>query len=76
MVMIACSMRARSAPSSATTKHSRMCFCRVVSAGLAPLRTASRAAGTGMVYCRASRTPGMRRTASEWPWLTPRPQKV
>ena len=29
-----------------------------------------------MVYCRASATPSMRRTASEWPWLTPGPQKV
>lgn len=45
MVMIACSMRARSAPSSATTKHSRMCFCRVVSAGLAPLRTGIQGGG-------------------------------
>ena len=37
---------------------------------------AASAAGTGTVYCRASSTPGMRRMASEWPWLTPRPQKV
>ena len=73
---MAFSMAAVSAPSSATTKHSRVCFWRVVSSGLAPERTASSASGTGTVYWRASATPGMRRMASECPWETPRPQKV
>ena len=46
---MAFSMAAVSAPSSATTKHSRVCFWRVVSSGLAPERTASSASGTGTV---------------------------
>ena len=33
-------------------------------------------ASTGTVYCLASCTPSIRRIASEWPWLTPLPQKV
>ena len=70
------SMAAVSAPSSATTKHSRVCFWRVVSSGFSPARTASSAAGTGTVYWRASATPSMRRMASLWPWDTPRPQNV
>ena len=37
------------------------------STGVSPARTRSRALSTGIVYCRASWTPGMRRMASECP---------
>ena len=59
-----------------TTKHSLVCFCLVVNTGFSQFLTASNAASTGMVYCLASLTPGIRRIASECPWLTPFPQKV
>lgn len=36
----------------------------------------SSADSTGIVYCFASFTPAIRRTASECPWLTPFPQNV
>ena len=45
--LIVSSILLRSAPSSATTKHSLICFCLVVSSGFSPLRTASSAASTG-----------------------------
>ena len=63
-------------PSSATTKHSRMCFCRVVSAGLAPLRTASRAAGTGDGTAAASGDAGDAADGVGVALADPRPQKV
>ena len=44
--------------------------------GFSPARTDERALSIGTVYCLASTTPGMRRIASECPWLTPLPQKV
>jgi hypothetical protein len=51
-------------------------FNTVDSSGRTPLRTLSTASGTGSVYCTPPATPGMRRIASEWPWLKPLPQKV
>ena len=61
---------------SESAKHSLVCFSLVVSSGLEPLLTASTAFSTGMVYCLQSFTPSMRSTSSDYPWLTPLPQKV
>ena len=44
--------------------------------GLDPARTRAMASSDGIVYCTPAATPGTRRTASECPWLSPRPQKV
>ena len=58
-------------------KHSLVCFCLVVSSGFLQARTASTASGTGIGVLDAAFYSGLiRRIASEWPWLTPLPQKV
>ena len=41
-----------------------------------PARASAIASSLGIVYCTPRRTPGTRRTASEWPCERPLPQNV